>query len=182
MRPRRPVVCGGMRLVSIFAKKALPFKPGKPVPVDALKAKHAIRESFEAAQIYDQLLADFHRHIRALSCSRAGRRPPSDFVEKRKAVLEKADLIAAAQELFEVYRKVRTSVRLLEKWVDAQEIRDEQEREKKTLDDIGTGGAPIIRSAPHDIGTGGRAHHWAAAGPRRLRALRGFAGVENVQC
>ena len=36
------------------------------------------------------------------------------------------------------------------KWVDAQEIRDEQEREKKTLDDIGTGGAPIIRSAPHE--------------------------------
>ena len=31
----------------------------EPVPVDALKAKHAIAESFEAAQIYDQLLADF---------------------------------------------------------------------------------------------------------------------------
>merc|ERR1739848_803486 len=83
------------------AKKALPFKPGKPVPVDALKAKHAIRESFEAAGIYDQLLADFHAAHTGFVVFEGWEEASSDFVEKRSAVLEKADLIAAAQELFE---------------------------------------------------------------------------------
>ena len=63
---------------------------------------------------------------------------------------EKADLIAAAQELFEPVPEGAEAGSAARKWVDAQEIRDEQEREKKTLDDIGTGGAPIIRSAPHE--------------------------------
>ena len=50
-------ISGGV--IDTYHTQALPVKPGKPVPVDALKAKHAIRESFEAARIYDQLLADF---------------------------------------------------------------------------------------------------------------------------
>ena len=133
-----------------FAKKALPVKPGKPVPVDALKAKHAIRESFEAAQIYDQLLADFTAAHQGFVVFEGWEEASSDFVEKRKAVLEKADLIAAAQELFESVPEGAEVGSAARKWVDAQEIRDEQEREKKTLDDIGTGGAPIIRSAPHE--------------------------------
>ena len=133
-----------------FAKKALPFKPGKPVPVDALKAKHAIRESFEAAQIYDQLLADFHAAHTGFVVFEGWEEASKDFVEKRAAVLEKADLIAAAQELFEAVPEGADVGSAARKWVDAQEIRDEQEREKKTLDDIGTGGAPIIRSAPHE--------------------------------
>ena len=133
-----------------FVKKALPFKPGKPVPVDALKAKHAIRESFEAAQIYDQLLADFHSAHQGFVVFEGWEEASKDFVEKRHAVLEKADLIAAAQELFEPVPEGAEVGSAARKWVDAQEIRDEQEREKKTLDDIGTGGAPIIRSAPHE--------------------------------
>ncbi len=133
-----------------FAKKALPFKPGKPVPVDALKAKHAIRESFEAAQIYDQLLADFTEAHQGFVVFEGWEEASKDFVEKRAAVLEKADLIAAAQELFEPVPEGAEVGSAARKWVDAQEIRDEQEREKKTLDDIGTGGAPIIRSAPHE--------------------------------
>ena len=60
------------------------------------------------------------------------------------------ELIAAAQELFEPVPENADVGSAARKWVDAQEIRDEQEREKKTLDDIGTGGAPIIRSAPHE--------------------------------
>ena len=135
---------------SMYHTQALPFKPGKPVPVDALKAKHAIRESFEAAGIYDQLLADFHSAHQGFVVFEGWEEASSDFVEKRKAVLEKADLIAAAQELFEPVPEGAEVGAAARKWVDAQEIRDEQEREKKTLDDIGTGGAPIIRSAPHE--------------------------------
>ena len=133
-----------------YHTQALPVKPGKPVPVDALKAKHAIRESFEAAQIYDQLLADFHAAHTGFVVFEGWEEASSDFVEKRKAVLEKADLIAAAQELFESVPEGAEVGSAARKWVDAQEIRDEQEREKKPLDDIGTGGAPIIRSAPHE--------------------------------
>ena len=120
------------------------------MPVDALKAKHAIRESFEAAQIYDQLLADFTAAHQGFVVFEGWEEASADFVEKRKAVLEKADLIAAAQELFESVPEGADVGSAARKWVDAQEIRDEQEREKKTLDDIGTGGAPIIRSAPHE--------------------------------
>ena len=136
--------------LDVYHTQALPFKPGKPVPVDALKAKHAIRESFEAAGIYDQLLADFHAAHTGFVVFEGWEEASHDFVEKRKAVLEKADLIAAAQELFEPVPEKADVGSAARKWVDAQEIRDEQEREKKTLDDIGTGGAPIIRSAPHE--------------------------------
>ena len=59
-----------------------------------------------------------------------------DFVEKRAAVLEKADLIAAAQELFEAVPEDAEVGRAARKWVDAQEIRDEQEREKKTRENL----------------------------------------------
>jgi len=141
-------ISGGV--IDVCHTQALPFKPGKPVPVDALKAKHAIRESFEAAGIYDQLLADFHSAHQGFVVFEGWEEASSDFVEKRKAVLEKADLIAAAQELFEPVPEGAEVGSAARKWVDAQEIRDEQEREKKTLDDIGTGGAPIIRSAPHE--------------------------------
>ena len=141
-------ISGGV--IDVCHTQALPFKPGKPVPVDALKAKHAIRESFEAAGIYDQLLADFHAAHTGFVVFEGWEEASSDFVEKRKAVLEKADLIAAAQELFEPVPENADVGSAARKWVDAQEIRDEQEREKKTLDDIGTGGAPIIRSAPHE--------------------------------
>ena len=47
------------------------LKPGKPVPVDA----EGEACYFEAAQIYDQLLADFTAAHQASWSSRAGRRP-----------------------------------------------------------------------------------------------------------
>lgn len=135
-----------------FVKKALPFKPGKPVPVDAPRAKHAVRESFEAASIYDTLLAAFAEAHRGFVVFEGWEVAKDPFDEKRTACLAKADQIAAAQELFEAAPENAPVGSAARAWVDAYELREDEEREKKTVDQIGTGGAPLLAQNPHPGG------------------------------